>query len=253
MLRALLFLGAWGVQSLFAQNFNADLCRACRAGDSAAVADIIRKYDGNYPEQDYVMWQGYSVGYYAVKGKCAGCIPLLAEHQFLPLDELVDDRLPLTTLAVQEKDPATLRALLASGAEADPYIKKEEYHPMYEALVFQRNAGAAMMLVNAGLDVDFILTRKQLQTPLHYAAQMGNVPLIRFLVEKGADLEAVDKRGNTPIVYAFYFADHAPAVQALLDLGADKTITVNGKTLTAIAEKYQRTECLKVLRQAGAR
>ncbi len=38
------------------------------------------------------------------------------------------------------------------------------------------------------------------QTPLHSAAQSGNSDVVKYLIEeKGADFNAPDRRGNTPL------------------------------------------------------
>jgi len=48
-------------------------------------------------------------------------------------------------------------------------------------------------------------------TPLHYAAQHGNLELVKFLVSKGANVNAKDKRGDTPLDYARGMAEQCQA------------------------------------------
>ncbi len=58
------------------------------------------------------------------------------------------------------------------------------------------------------------------RTRLHYAASEGDVVRIRGLVKAGADVEARDGYGSTPLIYACKSGREAAAL-LLLDLGAD--------------------------------
>ena len=40
------------------------------------------------------------------------------------------------------------------------------------------------------------------RTPLHIAAENGNLDFAEFLIANGADRNAVDNNGNTPLFYA---------------------------------------------------
>jgi ankyrin repeat protein len=57
-------------------------------------------------------------------------------------------------------------------------------------------------------------------TNLHCAAQAGDVETIARLVAAGADVNARDERGNTPLKYASA-EPVLGAVQKLIELGAD--------------------------------
>ena len=56
-------------------------------------------------------------------------------------------------------------------------------------------------------------------TELHFAAQAGDVEAIVRLVAAGADVNARDEHGNTPLKYAS--CEPVPAVRKLIELGAD--------------------------------
>ena len=57
-------------------------------------------------------------------------------------------------------------------------------------------------------------------TALHAAADTGNLTLAAKLIERGADLTVVGKGGWRPLLMAVY-KGHAPVVRILLEAGAD--------------------------------
>jgi hypothetical protein len=57
-------------------------------------------------------------------------------------------------------------------------------------------------------------------TALHNAAAQGHLRIIQTLIEHGADVNAADWHGNTPLINAAYFG-HLDAVKALLEKGAN--------------------------------
>lgn len=59
------------------------------------------------------------------------------------------------------------------------------------------------------------------RTPLHWAADFGKVEPMQFLLKNGADVNAKDKFGITPLLAAVY-EEHVDAVKALVAAGADK-------------------------------
>lgn len=58
-------------------------------------------------------------------------------------------------------------------------------------------------------------------TALHYAAANGNVPLINYLLDKGADIEARNTGDSTPLHNAVEWERNIDAVKLLLDRGAN--------------------------------
>ncbi|XP_005806956.1 myotrophin-like [Xiphophorus maculatus] len=75
-------------------------------------------------------------------------------------------------------------------------------------------------VLKTGEDVNQSLEGRK---PLHYAADFGQVDMIKYLLHKGADVNATDKHGLTPLMYAC-FEDHKECAKILLEKGADKHI-----------------------------
>ena len=63
------------------------------------------------------------------------------------------------------------------------------------------------------------------------AARKGHLPVVQYLCEQGADKEARDDDGSTPLLWAA-LNGHLPVVQYLCEQGADKEARDNGQDTT---------------------
>lgn len=78
-------------------------------------------------------------------------------------------------------------------------------------------------LLDAGADIN--ARNKNDQTPLHYASQASNPEVITLLVDRGANVNMQDSKGNTPLINAVRGENAKPEVVSfLLDKGADVNI-----------------------------
>ena len=90
-------------------------------------------------------------------------------------------------------------------------------------------------------------------TPLIYAAYYGHFPMARFLCDKGADVNRKNNEGQTALLYAVYY-NHLDIVKTLLDHNADVNIVNNyGYNAFEYAKKYQYQEILTILKAHGAK
>ena len=74
------------------------------------------------------------------------------------------------------------------------------------------------MLLN-NLDININKKFSSNKTFLHRACVQGHYQLTELLLDKGADIEAKDKEGNTPLMYVSYESNFL-IVELLLDRGA---------------------------------
>ena len=106
--------------------------------------------------------------------------------------------------------------------------------------------------IKAGADIN--ARDKDGKTPLMYAAWNNQNPeVIKVLLEAGADVNARDKNGWTPLMYAAW-NENPDVIKVLLEAGADVNARdKDGRTpLMWAAGSNQNPEVIKILLDAGA-
>ena len=84
------------------------------------------------------------------------------------------------------------------------------------------------------------------------AASRGDLAAARLLLDRGADVNAVDHRGYTPLILAAQHDRDSPElVRLLLARGADVRAQAEGHTAVTIAERRGETELVRMLREAA--
>ncbi|EDV98283.1 myotrophin [Drosophila grimshawi] len=83
------------------------------------------------------------------------------------------------------------------------------------------------------------------RTPLHYAADFGQLKVLEYLVQIGADVNKLDKYGITPLLAAIW-EGHTTSVEYLLQHGANKVgTTPTGQNYVEAAEKDEIKQMLE--------
>jgi len=96
-------------------------------------------------------------------------------------------------------------------------------------------------------------TRNAQTDALFRATVEGNTDMVKSLVSSpGADVNAIDERGNTPLLEAARYG-HDDICRVLIAAGADlKAKDKDGKTALMLAVQGGHDEVVRVLKQAGA-
>jgi len=98
------------------------------------------------------------------------------------------------------------------------------------------------MVEGKGLDVNADIDGR---LALHYAGDYGQLEVLKFLVSKGAKIDATDKHGITPVLAAIW-EGHTACVKYLLENGASKSGKApDGSSYLEAAEKDEIKALLK--------
>lgn len=154
--------------------------------------------------------------------------------------------------AAERDDLVTVQALLANGA--DVRAAQGDGMTALHWAAYHGNPDLAGAVLGAGGDVT-ATTRIGAYTPLHLAARVGSGPVVRLLLEAGADPSAAsqDVGGALPIHFAAE-AGGADAIDALVAHGADVDAREGawGQTPLIFAASAGRTDAVKALLAHGA-
>lgn len=156
---------------------------------------------------------------------------------------------PLAT-AAQNRDAATVRALLKKGVDVNE-AQGDGTTALHWAAI-HGDAEMAQMLIYAGANLR-ATTRLGAYTPLYLAARGGHAAVVAALLAAGADPKVATANGATPLMIAAAAGD-TRTITALVENGSDVNAkdAAKGETPLMFAAAYNRAEAVKLLLAKGA-
>ena len=132
----------------------------------------------------------------------------------------------------------------------DHGVPVDSGNPFHRVVNYGSYDGDATMrlLIERGADIE---RRKNGFTPLMSAVRDQDINSVKLLLEKGADVNAIDNQGWSVLVHSFFFhmhnCEHVEVVRALVSAGAD----MDHQALTVALNKYC-IDALEIMVDAGA-
>ena len=121
--------------------------------------------------------------------------------------------------AVEKDDVEQLNLFILGGADVNN-VKDPNGMTLLHLAIRYGHADIATLLINKGADVNAMDEHTYTKTPLHWAAMKGHTAVAELLIARGADVNAHGTYGHTPMQYAAG-RGHLDVVELLLSKGAD--------------------------------
>ncbi len=224
-----------------------ELCRACREGDSGAVAHVAQihpRMSGLNPSEIVAAEVTLADAQLVIAREYGfDSWPKLKKHVESPSPPAID----MHDLVTRE-DVQALQDAVTEDHDSVNQLNDSGLPPLYTARLY-RNKQALQFLLNHGAVVDIFAcaylnradeadillkrnpdlarsTTSNGMTALHYAAMAGHADVVDVLLRHGSDVDAIDNRGSSVLMKACHAGPwkSGPAeeiIQMLLDHNAD--------------------------------
>ena len=153
-------------------------------------------------------------------------------------------------IAIESGDLDTIKSLISGGAKADTIIDYGEHKitPLMKA-AWDGQMEIAQFLLDSGADVNAV--DESGESPLYSAIKRGRVEITQLLVDRGAKVNIKDIRQFTPLTVAAA-AGEIEIIKTLVKAGADLKAETYGLTPLMFAAASRKPEPVRLLVELGA-
>ena len=144
-----------------------------------------------------------------------------------------------------------VKLLLNKGAKTD-ILDKSEYNLTALMWAISTNSiESAKLIIDKGANLE--IKNKKGQTALHWAVLNKKIDFVQLLLEKGAKINAVDDTGTTPLMFSAYYKQ-ADMLKLLVEKGANVKLKNKAKkSALSFANSNKMTDSVKLLKAKGAK
>jgi len=143
-------------------------------------------------------------------------------------------------------DLAAVKRAISKGTKVDKKDIAGQTALMYAAET--GNLEIVKYLVEQGANINAVSGRKGRGTPLIYAAAANKVEIVEYLLKNGGDINATTPYQNETALIWAVASGHEKIVKLLLENGADKNITNRGgENVIDIAKKLDKVYMVELL------
>lgn len=168
-------------------------------------------------------------------------------------DVPVPDLLPMLLHHAQTNKPCQM--CFPFGTKVTTDLDGCGWTPLHEA-TFKGHEPCAIALVRLGARVNQSVDRggsNAKATPLKYAARCNSVPMVKALIKAGAEVDAKDTEGSTPLMQAASSDQGVDVARLLLEAGANiHARNKYGYAAVSYAVNFGCEKMGKFLREHGA-
>ncbi len=230
--------------------------KAIRAGDAKVLATVLAEHE---LQVDSVLWAG---GYTVLHDAVVEGPPKIVEYLLTPgaevniADEYGNTPLDEATAFAKQETIALLQQAGATHGEgfrikAAPtatgdHIPTNTLNADLRTAAKEGNTEEVERLLDRGANIEAKDTYGR--TPLMFAAKYGKTETVKLLMDRGANIEAKNNMGRTPLMIAAWRGD-TETVELLLDHEANIEATDNsgGWTPLMLAALWGETETVELL------
>jgi len=221
---------------------NSSLFSVVSRGDDTAVRDLLKKgADANARDDN-----GCTPIARAASGGYVATVRLLLESG-ADVNTPCNHGPNALSLASSRGQEAIVLLLLEKGADVNR-VGQQGLYPISDAIE-AGHAGIFRALIEHGAEIN---VRYSYYTPLIHAAQKGRAEIVKMLLDRGADVRAIDHNGMSALLQAID-KGYPEIAKMLIERGSDVNIRAgNGSRPLALARSMRQESVMQALTAAGA-